>query len=75
MESGWVRNAAGGRMLWVPPSLREGLYLPHTTLIISATAMKVDYSHFVHGTEWAKCFNSTQQIGQGMLFTCNSRNC
>ncbi|KAJ7653603.1 hypothetical protein DFH06DRAFT_1204133, partial [Mycena polygramma] len=57
-ESGWTKNAAGGLVFWVPPWLREGLYLPHNTLVISAKGTtKLDLSRFVHGTEWTKCFD------------------
>jgi WD40 repeat protein len=57
-NSGWVRNAAGDRMFWVPPWLREGLYLPHNTLVIRARGTtKLDLSRFVHGTEWTKCID------------------
>ncbi|KAJ7653615.1 hypothetical protein DFH06DRAFT_1204243 [Mycena polygramma] len=57
-HSGWVKNAAGALMFWVPPWLREGLYLPHNTLVISAKGTtKFDLSRFVHGTEWTKCFD------------------
>ncbi|KAJ7664611.1 hypothetical protein DFH06DRAFT_985856 [Mycena polygramma] len=56
-ESGWVRNTEGGLILWVPPWLREGFYLPHNTVVLSPKGTtKVDYSCFVHGTEWVKCF-------------------
>ncbi|KAJ7660674.1 hypothetical protein DFH06DRAFT_1089189 [Mycena polygramma] len=57
-ESGWIKNTAGALMFWVPPWLREGLYLPHNTLVICADGTtKLDLSHFVHGTEWTKCFD------------------
>ncbi|KAJ6485356.1 WD40 repeat-like protein [Mycena vitilis] len=57
-DSGWVKNAAGSLMFWVPPWLREGLYLPHNTLVICAKGTtKLDLSRFVHGTEWTKCFD------------------
>ncbi|KAJ7609610.1 hypothetical protein DFH06DRAFT_1247115 [Mycena polygramma] len=45
-------------MFWVPPWLREGLYLPHNTLLISAKGTtKLDLSRFLHGTEWTRCFD------------------
>ncbi|KAJ7652840.1 WD40-repeat-containing domain protein [Mycena polygramma] len=57
-DSGWIRNIDGSLMLWIPPWLREGLYLPHNTLVIAARGTtKLDLSHFVHGTEWTKCFD------------------
>ncbi|KAJ7610042.1 hypothetical protein DFH06DRAFT_1246578 [Mycena polygramma] len=57
-NSGWIQNREGAFLLWIPPWLREGLYLPHNTLVISATGTtKLDLSRFVHGTEWTKCFD------------------
>ncbi|KAJ7653540.1 hypothetical protein DFH06DRAFT_1203728, partial [Mycena polygramma] len=57
-DSGWTKNTAGALMFWVPPWLREGLYLPHNTLVICANGTtKLDLSRFVHGTEWTRCFD------------------
>ncbi|KAJ7108201.1 hypothetical protein C8R44DRAFT_884965 [Mycena epipterygia] len=59
MDDGWVLNSSGHLMFWVPPWLREGLYLPHNTLVICARGTtKIDFSRFVHGTEWQKCINT-----------------
>ncbi|KAJ7618149.1 hypothetical protein DFH06DRAFT_1003163 [Mycena polygramma] len=55
-DSGWTRNNAGGQMFWVPPWLRDGLYLRHNTLVLSERATtKLDLSQLVHGTEWTQC--------------------
>ncbi|KAJ7660679.1 hypothetical protein DFH06DRAFT_1400029, partial [Mycena polygramma] len=57
-ESGWIKSTSGELMFWVPPWLREGLYLPHNPLVICAKGTtKLDLSRFVHGTEWTKCFD------------------
>ncbi|KAF7333346.1 WD40 repeat-like protein [Mycena venus] len=54
--TGWVLNAAEEHMFWVPPWLRDGLYLPHNRLVIRAKGTTtLDLSRFVHGTEWEKC--------------------
>ncbi|KAJ7721985.1 hypothetical protein B0H16DRAFT_1601327 [Mycena metata] len=54
----WVLNTAGERMFWLPPSRRNGLYLPRNTLVICAQGTtKLDLRRFVHGTEWHKCFH------------------
>ncbi|KAF7340415.1 WD40 repeat-like protein [Mycena venus] len=53
---GWLINSASERILWIPPWLREGLYLPWNSLVIcSRGTAKLDLSHFVHGTDWTKC--------------------
>ncbi|KAJ7642572.1 hypothetical protein DFH06DRAFT_1213905 [Mycena polygramma] len=57
-DSGWIRTTTGLLMLWIPPWLREGLNLPHNTLVITKDGTtRLDLSHFVHGTEWATCAN------------------
>ncbi|KAJ7623013.1 hypothetical protein DFH06DRAFT_1230670 [Mycena polygramma] len=45
-------------MFWVPPWLRERLSIPHSTLVISSKpTVTIDFSCFVHGTEWTKCID------------------
>ncbi|KAJ7108211.1 hypothetical protein C8R44DRAFT_884977 [Mycena epipterygia] len=58
IDDGWVLNSAGQLMFWVPPWLREGLYLPHNALVICRKGTtKLDLSRFVHGPEWQKCID------------------
>ncbi|KAJ7121462.1 WD40 repeat-like protein [Mycena epipterygia] len=58
LKDGWVLNSAGDLMFWVPPWLRDGLYLPQNSLVICARGTtKLDLSQFVHGTEWQKCID------------------
>ncbi|KAJ7108208.1 hypothetical protein C8R44DRAFT_298178 [Mycena epipterygia] len=58
IDDGWVLNSAGQLMFWVPPWLRDGLYLPHNALVICRQGTtKLDLSRFVHGTEWQKCID------------------
>ncbi|KAJ7665615.1 WD40 repeat-like protein [Mycena rosella] len=58
IDDGWVLNSAGELMFWVPPWLREGLYLPRNTLVICGQGTtKLDLSRFVHGAEWQKCID------------------
>ncbi|KAJ7828163.1 hypothetical protein B0H14DRAFT_2194692, partial [Mycena olivaceomarginata] len=55
-NNGWVANATGELMFWLPPWLREGMYVPHTKPVIrTGGTTKLDLSRFVHGTEWQKC--------------------
>ncbi|KAJ7480979.1 hypothetical protein FB451DRAFT_1238941 [Mycena latifolia] len=45
-------------MFWVPPWIRDGLYHPRNALVICRQGTtKLDFSRFVHGTEWPKCIN------------------
>ncbi|KAJ7686939.1 WD40 repeat-like protein [Mycena rosella] len=58
IDNGWVRDPAGPLIVWVPPWLRNGLYLPRNTLVICAEGtVKLDLTRFVHGTEWQKCID------------------
>ncbi|KAJ7107835.1 hypothetical protein C8R44DRAFT_986937 [Mycena epipterygia] len=57
LQTGWVLNA-GKQMFWVPPWLREGLYLPRNTLVIrNQGTTKLDLTRFVHGLEWVNCID------------------
>ncbi|KAJ7613615.1 hypothetical protein DFH06DRAFT_1063805 [Mycena polygramma] len=57
-DSGWIKDTAGALTLWIPPWLREGLYLPHNVLVIAARGTtKLNLSRFVHGTEWTECID------------------
>ncbi|KAJ6526390.1 hypothetical protein B0H19DRAFT_1275748 [Mycena capillaripes] len=58
IDDGWVVNSAGQLMFWVPPWLRDGLYFPRNTLVICPEGTtKLEFSRFVHGTEWQKCID------------------
>ncbi|KAJ7623839.1 hypothetical protein DFH06DRAFT_1230433, partial [Mycena polygramma] len=62
-DSGWTSNTTGALMFWVPPWLRDSLYLPRTTLIISPReTTKLDLGHFVHGTDWVRCFDQQFKV-------------
>ncbi|KAF7346977.1 WD40 repeat-like protein [Mycena venus] len=55
---GWILNAQSQLMLWIPPWLRDGLYLPQNSLVMSASGTtKLDFSRFVHGTSWEECID------------------
>ncbi|KAJ7327462.1 WD40 repeat-like protein [Mycena albidolilacea] len=56
VDDGWILNSAGDLMFWVPPWLRDGLCLPHNTVVIcSGGTTKLDLSQFAHGTAWQGC--------------------
>ncbi|KAI9570637.1 hypothetical protein HD554DRAFT_2188501 [Boletus coccyginus] len=52
LNNGWLYDANGNILFWVPPMNRGGLYYPQTTMVIGAQATQVDLSHFVHGEHW-----------------------
>jgi WD40 repeat protein len=54
-QNEWVLNSSSERIFWVPPWRRTGLSLSRNTLTICAQGTtKLDFSQFVHGTEWGK---------------------
>ncbi|KAF7358415.1 WD40 repeat-like protein [Mycena venus] len=56
LKDGWIVNSSSELIVWIPPWLRDGLYFPHTSLVISASGTaKLDFSRFVHGTSWEEC--------------------
>ncbi|KAJ7481001.1 hypothetical protein FB451DRAFT_1239033 [Mycena latifolia] len=58
VDDGWILNSRGDLMFWVPPWLRDGLYLPRNTLVICRqVTTRLDLNRFVHGTEWQKCID------------------
>jgi WD40 repeat protein len=59
LKDGWILDPASHLILWVPAWLREGLYFPQTSLIISASpTTKLDFSNFAHGELWQECIKS-----------------
>ena len=53
-ENGWIIGPGGERLLWapeLPPPPQRGL--KYSTFI----DRKFDFSRFVHGEEWAKCYS------------------
>ncbi|KAJ7488084.1 hypothetical protein FB451DRAFT_731708 [Mycena latifolia] len=56
LEDGWMVTPSGARLFWVPPELREGLYFPRNSAVISSKgATKLDLRRFVHGNSWEHC--------------------
>ncbi|KAK7034967.1 WD40 repeat-like protein [Favolaschia claudopus] len=53
---GWIRNSASDMILWVPPWLRDQTCLPWNSCVIGSRVCHLDWSQFVHGSEWMKCF-------------------
>ncbi|KAJ6627752.1 WD40-repeat-containing domain protein, partial [Mycena sp. CBHHK59/15] len=57
-KDGWMLNPPSDLIYWIPPWLREGLYAPRNTLVIRCRGTtKLDFSDFVHGTEWQRCID------------------
>ncbi|KAK7015389.1 WD40 repeat-like protein [Favolaschia claudopus] len=57
---GWIMNSASDLIFWVPPWLRDQICLPWNTCVIGPRVRKLNWSNFVHGYEWTKCFNPVE---------------
>ncbi|KAJ7776917.1 WD40 repeat-like protein [Mycena maculata] len=55
-KDGWIMGSES-HLMWIPPWLREEIYLPWNPVSIPFDGRKIhlDLAHFVHGTEWQKC--------------------
>ncbi|EMD37022.1 hypothetical protein CERSUDRAFT_124014 [Gelatoporia subvermispora B] len=54
--TGWIKGPRGELLLWIPPEYRKCLYGPRNTLVIGTGAVSLDMRHYVHGTDWTKCY-------------------
>ncbi|KIJ40258.1 hypothetical protein M422DRAFT_174001, partial [Sphaerobolus stellatus SS14] len=43
-------------LLWIPPEYHRGLWWPGNTMVISEIPLKLDFSLFHHGEDWAACY-------------------
>ncbi|KAJ7448022.1 hypothetical protein FB451DRAFT_1054089, partial [Mycena latifolia] len=57
IHGGWLSLITSELLFWVPASSRIGLWSPYNTQVIGREQTKVSYKHFVHGTDWAKCYS------------------
>ncbi|EDR11711.1 uncharacterized protein LACBIDRAFT_383920 [Laccaria bicolor S238N-H82] len=61
-EGQTVRNWMMGEdsksyLFWVPPRNKHGLLFPRTVNVLGTTPTILDFSNFVHGTNWSQCFS------------------
>jgi WD40 repeat protein len=62
LKDGWILNPASDLILWIPAWLREGLYFPQTSLVISSATTKLDFTDFAHGALWQECIESLHLV-------------
>ncbi|EDR00229.1 uncharacterized protein LACBIDRAFT_314561 [Laccaria bicolor S238N-H82] len=56
--SNWIMGEDSlSYLFWVPPSNRHGLFFPRTINVLNSTPTILDFSNFVHGTNWSQCFS------------------
>ncbi|KAJ7674094.1 hypothetical protein B0H17DRAFT_1082638 [Mycena rosella] len=53
---GWISCIPSEYLLWLPTNHRSGLWSPCSTLVIGRHQTKLNFGNFVHGTNWAKCY-------------------
>ncbi|PSR83714.1 hypothetical protein PHLCEN_2v5646 [Hermanssonia centrifuga] len=58
-QDGWVTSPSRHRLLfWVPPDFRDRLLMPGQQLVLGVEPLELDVSQFVHGSDWAKCYQA-----------------
>ncbi|KAJ7690189.1 hypothetical protein B0H17DRAFT_936283, partial [Mycena rosella] len=56
IQSGWASYIPAELLFWVPSHHRPGFWSPYNTLVIGQQQTKLSYDNFVHGRNWAKCY-------------------
>ncbi|KAH9942087.1 hypothetical protein B0H21DRAFT_751090 [Amylocystis lapponica] len=57
-DDGWMSGRNGELLFWVPPHAHRGLMWPHNSAIMGLQGVRLDMSHFFHGTSWQKCYDN-----------------
>ncbi|KAJ7592862.1 WD40-repeat-containing domain protein [Mycena floridula] len=59
MVDGWIMTLEGSLLFWVPPVYRANLWRPSNTAVIGDNALHLDFTNFVHGTDWTQCWETS----------------
>ncbi|KAJ7480829.1 hypothetical protein FB451DRAFT_1130681 [Mycena latifolia] len=62
LHGGWASCIPPELLLWLPATMRVGLWSPYNTQVIGQQQTKLAYKQFVHGTEWAKCYTPSERV-------------
>ena len=57
-SEGWICCPRDELLVYIPYIHRTSLYCPSNIWILGAHPTSLDLSSFVHGQDWAACFNS-----------------
>jgi hypothetical protein len=62
MRDGWVTDAEGKLLFWVPRDHRPRLYWPRNIAVIGGKGVttELDLTRFEYGEDWAECFEGGQ---------------
>jgi hypothetical protein len=55
-SDGWMYGEDGELLLWIPPIHRPYFHRSNTTWVAGKDRTEVDFSKFVHGSNWATVY-------------------
>ncbi|EIM79393.1 WD40 repeat-like protein, partial [Stereum hirsutum FP-91666 SS1] len=66
-SDGWlIAPSTQELILWIPPEYRKCLMWPRMRVVISTTPhISLNFQHFAHGANWAKCYAPRAMSPQG----------
>ncbi|KAJ7613250.1 hypothetical protein DFH06DRAFT_1015000, partial [Mycena polygramma] len=53
----WIYQSSSEHLFWLPTQHRLGFWMPENTMVIGCQQTKLSYDSFVHGAQWAECYN------------------
>ena len=65
-DNGWVSTPSSQLLFWVPPCYRLGLFRPSNTAVMAAEAVRLDFTQFLHGSDWERCMIPWLDAGKEM---------
>ncbi|KAK6971820.1 hypothetical protein R3P38DRAFT_3141153 [Favolaschia claudopus] len=66
-RGGWVFSGSS-RLIWVPPLLQNDFCMPWCSYVIGPWGVNtLDLSTFVYGTEWERCTDIEEPVGDSAL--------
>ncbi|KIM45626.1 hypothetical protein M413DRAFT_344802 [Hebeloma cylindrosporum] len=54
---GWILGSENELLVWIPPIHRMSLHRPSNMWVAGERETRLDLSRFVHGVDWAMCYN------------------
>lgn len=65
--TGWVEDADGNKLFWVPPDTWRALRTPGTSKILGVgQTLEIDIRDMAHGWGWGGCFTPNRDVEEGM---------
>ena len=57
LKDGWILGPNLEYLLWVPLANRTGLWRPRTVAICGSSLTKIDFTNYMHGSNWIRCWS------------------